>query len=86
MVVGTDEQAWEAIRLRSARYRRHTARQLAPGIELAGFRIVQEALTNTLRRAGPATAAVRLRYAERMLEIEVVDDGRGGPVNGRGHG
>jgi signal transduction histidine kinase len=29
---------------------------------------------------------VSLRYAEQALEIEIVDDGRGGPVNGRGHG
>ncbi|MFL5895015.1 MAG: sensor histidine kinase [Thermoleophilaceae bacterium] len=63
-----------------------TPRDLTPGVELAGFRIVQEALTNTLKHAGPATAAVRLRYADDALEIEVVDDGRGGRVNGRGHG
>jgi signal transduction histidine kinase len=63
-----------------------TPRPLTPGVELAGFRIVQEALTNTLKHAGPATAAVRLRYAEEALEIEVVDDGRGGRINGSGHG
>jgi signal transduction histidine kinase len=63
-----------------------TPRDLTPGVELAGFRIVQEALTNTLKHAGPATAAVRLRYADDAVEIEVVDDGRGGRVNGNGHG
>jgi signal transduction histidine kinase len=63
-----------------------TPRPLPPGIELAGYRIIQEALTNTLKHAGSATATVSLRYGEESLEIEVVDDGRGGRVNGRGHG
>jgi signal transduction histidine kinase len=63
-----------------------TPRPLPPGIELAGYRIVQEALTNALKHAGPAKATVSLRYDERAFEIEVVDDGRGGAVNDRGHG
>jgi signal transduction histidine kinase len=63
-----------------------TPRPLPPGIELAGYRIVQEALTNTLKHAGPANATVSLRYDEQALEIEVADDGRGGTVNGHGHG
>jgi signal transduction histidine kinase len=63
-----------------------TPRPLPPGVELAGFRIVQEALTNALKHAGPATATVQLTYGEQELEIEVVDDGRGGTVNGSGHG
>jgi signal transduction histidine kinase len=62
------------------------ARPLPPGVELAAFRIVQEALTNTVKHAGPATARVVLRYGERELEIEVVDDGRGAHANGTGHG
>jgi len=61
-------------------------RPLPPGIELAGYRIVQEALTNALKHAGAASATVSLRYGARALEIEVVDDGHGGSVNGRGHG
>ena len=61
-------------------------RPLPPGIELTGYRIVQEALTNTLKHAGPTSATVSLRYDEHSLEIEVVDDGRGGTVDGRGHG
>jgi signal transduction histidine kinase len=63
---------------------------LPPGIDLAAYRIVQEALTNTLNHAGPAHAEVTVRYAERALELEVVDDGRGPPTNGSsaggGHG
>jgi signal transduction histidine kinase len=61
---------------------------LPPGVDLAAYRIVQEALTNTLNHAGPAHAEVIVRYAERALELEVVDDGRGPPPtsSGGGHG
>jgi signal transduction histidine kinase len=61
-------------------------RPLPPGIELAGYRIVQEALTNALKHADAASATVSLRYGAQTLEIEVADDGHGGSVNGRGHG
>src|SRR4051794_3572182 len=50
---------------------------LAPGVDLAAYRIVQEALTNAVKHAGPAHAEVILRYARDQLEIEVRDDGRG---------
>jgi signal transduction histidine kinase len=63
-----------------------TRRSLPPGIELAGYRIVQEALTNALKHAGPTSTTVSLRYHEQALEIEVADEGRGGVVNGQGHG
>jgi signal transduction histidine kinase len=52
-------------------------RPLAPGVDLSAYRIVQEALTNTLRHAGPATTRVRVCYMDDMLEIRVSDDGRG---------
>jgi signal transduction histidine kinase len=48
---------------------------------------VQEALTNTLRHAGPARATVTVRYGDEALELEVADDGRGstnGYANGHG--
>ncbi|MBW3665903.1 MAG: sensor histidine kinase [Actinobacteria bacterium] len=63
-------------------------RALPPGLDLAAYRIVQEALTNVLRHAGPARARVAVRYGDRELELEVADDGRGpGPErNGQGHG
>jgi signal transduction histidine kinase len=49
-----------------------------PGAGLAVYRIVQEALTNTLKHAGsPARAQVRLRYAGDGVELEVSDDGGG---------
>jgi signal transduction histidine kinase len=44
---------------------------------LSAFRIIQEALTNTLRHAGPATATVTVHYADDALCIEVADTGRG---------
>jgi signal transduction histidine kinase len=62
---------------------------LPAGIDLAVFRIVQEALTNTLRHAGPARAGVTVRYRGGHLEVEVVDDGAGTAGQlpaGAGHG
>jgi signal transduction histidine kinase len=47
------------------------------GVDLSVFRIVQEALTNTLRHAGPARACVAVRTRGDHLEVEVVDDGAG---------
>jgi signal transduction histidine kinase len=59
-----------------------------PGVDFTGYRIVQEALTNVLKHAGPSTAHVRVANGDGALRIEVRDDGRG--VNGRstgaGHG
>jgi signal transduction histidine kinase len=52
-------------------------RDLAAGLDLSAYRIVQEALTNVLKHAGRATAAVRLCYGDRTLELQVRDDGRG---------
>lgn len=53
-------------------------RDLPPGAELTGYRAVQEALTNTIKHAGPAARAdVRLEWTSAGLELEVVDDGRG---------
>ncbi|MFD9211210.1 sensor histidine kinase [Streptomyces sioyaensis] len=48
---------------------------LAAGTDLAAFRIVQEALTNTVRHSGSRTARVLLRYLPGALEIRVDDDG-----------
>ncbi|HET7044179.1 MAG TPA: histidine kinase [Gaiellaceae bacterium] len=52
------------------------------GVELSAYRIVQEALTNSLKHAGRARAVVLLRYSVDAVEVEVVDDGGG---NGTGH-
>jgi signal transduction histidine kinase len=52
-----------------------------PGAGLAVYRMVQEALTNTLKHAGPqASAQVRLRYTAAGVDLEVTDDGAGRPV------
>jgi signal transduction histidine kinase len=49
-----------------------------PGIQLAVFRLVQEALTNTMKHAGPgASAAVRLQVTPAEVRVEVDDDGAG---------
>lgn len=59
---------------------------LPPGLELAAYRVVQEALTNALRHAGPARAQLTIRYHSRALELEVVDDGTGDCGASAGHG
>ena len=54
-------------------------RPLPFSVDVAAYRIVQEALTNVTRHAGPATAVVRVSYAERDLAVQVDDDGSGPP-------
>lgn len=64
-------------------------RDLPAGIELSAFRIVQEALTNALKHAGPARAQVIVRYHTDALELEIADDGPGAAAisgTGGGHG
>ena len=54
-----------------------SATKLGSGVDQAAFRIIQEALTNTLKHAGPTDAEVTLRYGSDELCIEVRDHGRG---------
>jgi signal transduction histidine kinase len=54
-----------------------TPRPLSAGTDLAAYRIIQEALTNVTRHAGPATASVLVRYTKDGLTVQVDDDGRG---------
>jgi signal transduction histidine kinase len=65
-------------------------RPLAAGLDLAAYRIVQEALTNVARHAGARTATVRVTYGAAELTVEVDDDGRGragaAPPDGTGSG
>jgi signal transduction histidine kinase len=62
-------------------------RPLPFGVDVAAFRIVQEALTNVTRHAGEATATVRVSYGERELSLQIDDDGRGPATDGaRGTG
>ena len=64
------------------------ARPLPPGVDLSAFRIIQEALTNALKYAGPARARVLVRFRDDAVELEIADDGRGAlnEDNGGGHG
>jgi signal transduction histidine kinase len=67
-------------------------RPLLPAADLSAYRIVQEALTNVVRHAGPTHARVRIAYRAAELSIEVTDDGPRGqaprPIAraGGGHG
>jgi signal transduction histidine kinase len=61
------------------------ASPLPPGVDISAYRIVQEALTNTLRHAQATAANVTLRYCPDAVEIDVVDDGRG-PTGRTGDG
>ena len=54
-------------------------RDLSAVTDLAAFRIIQEALTNAIRHAGPATAALLVEYSTGSLTIEVTDTGCGLP-------
>jgi signal transduction histidine kinase len=60
---------------------------LGPGVGVSAYRIVQEALTNVLKHAGPARARVVVRYSSREVELEIEDDGVGAGERGEaGHG
>jgi signal transduction histidine kinase len=69
-----------------------TVRALSPAADLSAYRIVQEALTNVVRHAGPTHARVRISYRPAEVNIEVTDDGPSGqappPASrpGSGHG
>lgn len=66
-----------------------TPRPFPAGIDLAAYRVVQEALTNVRKHAGPAArAAVAVRYGHSELSLEITDDGRGAAAycDGAGHG
>jgi signal transduction histidine kinase len=66
---------------------RGEAYELPPGLDLSAYRIVQEALTNTLKHAHARQAEVDVHYGPRALEVEVRDDGRGPETgDGLGHG
>ena len=63
------------------------AASLPPGVDLSAYRIVQEALTNTLKHAGASHAKVVVHYRDDELELEVIDDGSGnGDGGGSGQG
>ncbi|MEV1333600.1 sensor histidine kinase [Micromonospora costi] len=55
-------------------------RDLPAEVDQAGYRVVQEALTNVARHAGPATAQVHVEYAPAQLTVSVTDDGQASPA------
>jgi signal transduction histidine kinase len=59
--------------------------ELPPGVDVSAYRIVQEALTNVVKHAGPARVSVVVRYGRGTVEVEVADDGRRS-VNGSAPG
>jgi signal transduction histidine kinase len=69
-----------------------TPSPLPAGVDLSAYRIVQEALTNVVKHAGPAQAQVTIGYRDRDVTVEVTDDGRGAAAptgdgrGGTGHG
>lgn len=52
------------------------SRELPPAVDLTAYRVVQEALTNTLKHAGPAQATVRICWGVDELVLEVTNNGR----------
>jgi signal transduction histidine kinase len=69
-----------------------TPSPLPAGVDLSAYRIVQEALTNVVKHAGPAHAQVTIGYRDQDVTVEVTDDGRGAAAlagdgrGGTGHG
>jgi signal transduction histidine kinase len=61
-------------------------RSVPPDTEVAVYRIVQEALTNTVKHARATRVDVRLDWTSTGLELSIIDDGLGGQVSAGGHG
>jgi len=89
MLIAQIEQAGLPVQMAVAGNRR----RLPAGVELSAYRIVQEALTNSLKHAGPTEAHVLLGYHDEFLELRISDTGhhgdatavrRAGPIEGRG--
>jgi signal transduction histidine kinase len=61
--------------------------RLSAGVELSAYRVIQEALTNTLKHAGPVQTSVTVRHRPDGLDLEIADGGgRDGNGDGTGHG
>jgi signal transduction histidine kinase len=61
-------------------------RPLPAGLDLAAYRIVQEALTNALKHAGHAPTTVTVEFGEHELALEIRDEGSGSANSDGGHG
>jgi len=62
---------------------RGSQRELLPGLDLAAYRVAQEALTNVVKHSGAATCRVTVHYEAESVDLEIADDGHG---RGLGHG
>jgi signal transduction histidine kinase len=58
------------------------SRELPPAVDLSAYRVVQEALTNTVKHSGSPTAQVTIRYGRSSVEVLVTDDGGTFPMRG----
>jgi signal transduction histidine kinase len=69
---------------------RGTQRPVPPGVDLAAYRIVQEALTNVVKHAQTTESRVVVTYADDAVDLEITDAGHGAPADsvtaGAGHG
>jgi signal transduction histidine kinase len=61
-------------------------RPMRPDVEVAAYRVVQEALTNTVKHAAASSAVVRLEWSNDALTIVVADDGQGSADHADSHG
>jgi signal transduction histidine kinase len=52
-------------------------REVPPGVDLSAYRLIQEALTNVIKHAGPARAVVSITCSDREVTVVVSDDGLG---------
>jgi signal transduction histidine kinase len=59
---------------------------LPPGVDLAAYRITQEAITNVLRHADARRIECSVDRRDHVLDLRVTDDGRGGTPSAGGHG
>jgi signal transduction histidine kinase len=69
---------------------RGTQRPVPPGVDLAAYRIIQEALTNVVKHAQTTASRVLVTYTDDAMDLEITDDGAGAPAGavaaGAGHG
>jgi signal transduction histidine kinase len=63
-----------------------TPRALPPGMDLAAYRVIQEALTNVIKHAGKTSATVTLDYRDDVLVVEIADNGTPGEASAPHHG
>jgi signal transduction histidine kinase len=61
-------------------------RALLPGLDLAAYRVAQEALTNVIKHSGATSCLVTIRYEAEAVGLEITDDGRGAAGHRDGHG